>query len=40
MLMFIELLGLPPPSVLQRAERRKKFFNDEFACKIPTSKNK
>ncbi len=40
MLMFIELLGLPPQSLLERAERRKRFFTDEFALKIAPPKNK
>jgi dual specificity tyrosine-phosphorylation-regulated kinase 2/3/4 len=33
--MFMELIGAPPRSLLERAERRKKFFNDDFVCKIP-----
>jgi serine/threonine protein kinase len=40
MLMIIELLGLPPSNILQTAERRKKFFTDDYSCKIPPSKNR
>lgn len=40
MLMFIELLGVPPPSVLERAERRKKFFSEDYSVRIPAVKNK
>ena len=38
--MFIELLGSPPKQLIERADRRKKFFNDDFTIKIPPSKNK
>lgn len=40
MLMFIELLGSPPEPLLARAERRKKFFADDYSCKIPQPKQK
>ncbi len=40
MLMFIELLGMPPRGMLERAERRKKFFTDTFECKIPMDKHR
>ena len=40
MLMFIELLGVPPPAVLERAERRKKFFSEDYSVRIPAVKNK
>ena len=40
MLMFMELLGQPSHSLLERAERRKKFFSDDFHSKIPVPKNR
>ncbi len=40
MLMFIELLGLPPKHMLDRAERKKKFFSEDFELKIPASKSR
>lgn len=40
MLMFIELLGLPPLPLLDRAERRKKFFAEDGSPRIPPVKNK
>ena len=40
MTMFIELLGVPSPAVLERAERRKKFFTEDYSIRIPPVKNK
>ena len=40
MTMFIELLGVPHPNVLERAERRKKFFTQDYTIRIPAVKNK
>lgn len=36
----METLGYPPKEMLEVAERRKKFFDDEFQCKIPQEKGK
>jgi hypothetical protein len=38
--MFIELLGVPPLALLDRAERRKKFFSEDGFPRIPPHKNK
>ena len=40
MLMFLELLGDPPVHLLQRADRRKKFFDEDMVCRIPPQKKK
>lgn len=39
-LLFMETLGCPPRDMLEVAERRKKFFDDDFRCKIPQEKGK
>lgn len=31
---------MPSPSLLDKAERRKKFFNEDYSLKIPNIKNK
>jgi hypothetical protein len=38
--MFMEILGPPPYSMLEVSERRRKFFNENFQCKIPQEKGK
>lgn len=39
-LLFCEVLGYPSHELLKHAERRKKFFDEEFACKIPQEQGK
>lgn len=36
----METLGYPPREMLEGAERRKKFFDDDCKCKIPQEKGK
>lgn len=40
MLLVMEVLGLPPKEILLPAERRKKFFDDDFKCIIPQEGSK
>ena len=38
--MFLELLGNPPGHILEKAARRKKFFDSNFNCTISPLKKK
>jgi dual specificity tyrosine-phosphorylation-regulated kinase 2/3/4 len=40
LMMYIELLGNPPHSLLEQGSRRKRFFNDNFECRIIQSSDK
>lgn len=36
----MEVFGEPPVEILEKAERRKKFFDDNFQCKIQQERGK
>ena len=39
MLLYLELLGNPPKHLLDQAQRRKKFFDSNYECKLIQTKN-